>query len=167
MHQTFEFFKGQYELRGKHARMTEEICSIKEAENNYLKRVVDVYMLAAIIGLRYDRKAPADYSSPDTKTVFSDTLMKERDTFEFLLQIMLIVENSKTMDSKESIMQAFRGPQTKEEYLAQNKLFDDYVRGGVEELYESLIVRKPEPEEEFADEKTANLMALLERLRAK
>lgn len=167
MEQTFEFFKGPYELRGKHARMTDELCGIKEVENNYFKRVADVYILAAIVGLRYDRKAPEDHSSEDTKKVFTDVMMKERDTFEFLLQMMLITENSKTMNSKESILKAFRGAQTKEEYIRFNQLFDDYVRGGVEELYESLVVRRPEPDEPYVDEHTANLMALLERLRAK
>ncbi len=167
MQQTFEFFKGKYEVRGKHAVMTDELCHMADVGNNYFKRVVDVYLLAAIVGFRYDRKAPADFSTDDTKTVFPDTMLKEKDTFDFLLQMMLILENARTMNGKESIIKAFRGAQTKEEFAAYNKMFDDYVRGGIEELYESLIVRKPEPNEDYVDEKTANLMALLERVRVK
>ena len=64
-------------------------------------------------------------------------------------------------------MKAFRGPQSREEYVAWNNMFHDYVRGGVEELYECLVVRMPEPDEDYRDEKTANLMNLLERMRDK
>lgn len=45
--------------------------------------------------------------------------------------------------------------------------FNDYVRGGVEELYERLVVRKPDSEDRFYDEKTANLMALYDRFAPK
>lgn len=167
MGQELEFFKGSYILRGKHARMADELCHIKEPENNFFSRVVDVYIMAAIIGMRYDRKAAPDMSCDDTKTVFAEMIIKEKDTFDFLLQLMLVQEHARTLGGKEGIMKAFRGVQTKEEFLLYNQMFNDYVRGGVEELYEGLIVRKPEPDEEYMDEKTANMMYLLEKLRIK
>ena len=43
-------------------------------------------------------------------------------------------------------------------------IFNDYVRGGVEELYERLVVRKPDSDDGYYDERTANLMALYDRL---
>ena len=43
------------------------------------------------------------------------------------------------------------------------KMFNDYVRGGVEELYEQLIIRKADPDDRFHDNRTANLMALMTR----
>ena len=43
------------------------------------------------------------------------------------------------------------------------KSFNDYVRGGVEELYERLIEQKPGSEGKFYDERTANLIGLYER----
>lgn len=167
MQQSFEFFKSKYEFHGKHARMADELCSIRDVENNYFKRVVDVYLMAAIVGYRIDRKAPADYSSDETKSIFADVMLKEKDTLDFLMQTIMILENAKTGNGKESIMNAFRGPQTKEEYLACDAMFQDYVRGGVEELYECLIISKPEPDEQYRDEKTANLMKLLEKMRMK
>lgn len=147
--------------------MVDELCSIKEVENNYFRRVMDVYLMAAIVGFRIDRKAAVDYFSDDTKNIFADVMLKEKDTLDFLMQTMAILENAKSMNSKESIMKVFRGPQTREEFIVLDTMFHDYVRGGVEELYEQLIVRKPEPEELYRDEKTANLMELLEKLRTK
>lgn len=167
MQQPYDFFKSKYEFRGKHARMVDELCSIKEVENNYFRRVMDVYLMAAIVGFRIDRKAAVDYFSDDTKNIFADVMLKEKDTLDFLMQTMAILENAKSMNSKESIMKVFRGPQTREEFIVLDTMFHDYVRGGVEELYEQLIVRKPEPEELYRDEETANLMELLEKLRTK
>lgn len=167
MQQSFEFFKSKFEFHGKHARMTDELCSIKEVENNYFKRVVDVYLMAAVVGFRIDRKAGTDYSSDDTKSIFAEVMLKEKDTLDFLMQTMMILENAKSMNNKESILKTFRGPQNRDEYSFWDNMFHDYVRGGVEELYECLIIRRPEPDEEYKDEKTANMMALLERMRYK
>ena len=58
---------------------------------------------------------------------------------------------------------AFQGAQTKEEFEQYKKMFNDYVRGGVEELYEQLIIRKADPDDRFHDNRTANLMALMTR----
>ena len=52
---------------------------------------------------------------------------------------------------------------TKEEFEQYKKMFNDYVRGGVEELYEQLIIRKADPDDKFRDNRTANLMALMTR----
>lgn len=167
MQPSYEFFKSKYEFYGKHARMVEELCSLKEVENNYFRRVVDVYIMAAIVGFRLDRKAPLDNSSDDSKSIFPDVMLKEKDTLDFLMQNMMILENARQMNGKEAIMKAFRGPQSREEYVAWNNMFHGYVRGGVEELYECLVVRMPEEDEDYRDEKTANLMNLLERMRDK
>ena len=63
--------------------------------------------------------------------------------------------------------EAFRGAQSKEEYDRLSDNFNDYVRGGVEELYERLILRTPDSEDGFYDKRTANLMALYERFEPK
>ena len=42
-------------------------------------------------------------------------------------------------------------------------MFQAYVRGGIEELYERLVIRKADSDDAFYDNKTANLMTLFER----
>lgn len=164
MQQTYEFFRKEFEFHGKHARMADELCSIKDIENNYFKRVIDIYLLAAIVGFRFDRRAKVDYSSADTKSIFPEVMNKEKENLDFIMQIILMLDNVKSMNSKESVIQAFKGALTKEQYIEYETKFNDYVRGGLEEIYESLIVRKPEIDEGYADEKTANMMMLLKRL---
>lgn len=165
MKQTYEFFRKEFEFHGKHARMADELCSIKDTENNYFKRVMDIYILAAIVGFRYDRKAKADYSTPDTKSIFAEVMNKEKADLDIIMQMILMLDNARAMNDREGVIKAFRGAETKEQYIEYDTRFHDYVRGGLEEIYERLVIRKPEQGEEYEDVKTANMMALLERLR--
>lgn len=159
----YEFFKKEFEFRGKHARMAGELCTLNDYEHTYFKRVIDVYVLAAVVGFRVDRKAETDYAPNESKSIFSEQMLGAKEDLDFIMQMMIILENRENMSPEESVKKAFRGPESKEEFEYYREMFNSYVRGGVEELYERLVLRKSEVEEEFYDEKTANLMALLER----
>lgn len=158
-----EFFKREFQFTGKHARMAGELWIMNDSKNSYFRRLIDLYILAPIIGFRLNRKAEADHSEADVKSVFPEQILKERDKLEFIMQMILMLEYTDTLDYKSCVNLAFREPETVEEFQKYYKLFHDYVRGGVEELYERLIVRKPELEEEYREEKSANMVALLER----
>ena len=67
------------------------------------------------------------------------------------------------MTQEQAVKKAFRGAETKEEFETYQEMFDCYVRGGVEELYERLVIRKADSDDAFYENKTANLMALLKR----
>ena len=77
--------------------------------------------------------------------------------------MMIMLNYRGTLTDEECVKKAFQGAQTKEEFEQYKKMFNDYVRGGVEELYEQLIIRKADPDDKFRDNRTANLMALMER----
>lgn len=159
----FEFFKKQFEFRGKHSRMVSELCVANDYEHTYFKRVIDVYIFAAIIGIRIDRKASEDYSPVETKSIFPEQMINAKEDLDFIMQMMVMLDPASGATDEDRVCEAFRGAQTKEEYDRLMGNFNDYVRGGVEELYERLVVRKPDSEDRFYDEKTANLMALYDR----
>lgn len=163
--QKMEFFKREFQFTGKHARMAGELWIMNDSKNSYFRRLIDLYILAPIIGFRLNRKAEADNSDADVKSVFPEQILKERDKLEFIMQMILMLEYTDTQDYKSCVNLAFREPETVEEFQKYNKLFHDYVRGGVEELYERLIIRKPELDEEYKEEHSANMVALLERFR--
>ena len=84
-------------------------------------------------------------------------------SLDFIMQMMIMLDAKESMPAEEAVKKAFRGAETEEEFQAYQSMFHDYVRGGVEELYERLIIQKAEPDSEFYDNKTANLMSVLER----
>ena len=48
----FEFFKKEFEFRGKHARMAGELWVPNDYEHTYFRRLIDLYLTAAVIGFR-------------------------------------------------------------------------------------------------------------------
>ena len=90
-------------------------------------------------------------------------MLKEKENLDFILQMMIMLNYRGTLTDEECVKKAFQGAQTKEEFEQYKKMFNDYVRGGVEELYEQLIIRKADPDDRFHDNRPANLMALMTR----
>lgn len=162
----YEHFKTEYKFRGRHARMVGELWQSNNYEHTYFKRLMDIIPLAAVIGFRMNRRAQEDYSPIEPKTVFLQQMLDLKEELDFLMQMMIILDAAQELPKEDAVNRAFRGAETKEEFECCKEMFDSYVRGGVEELYERLIVRKADSDDDFYDNKTANLMALLERFAA-
>ena len=77
--------------------------------------------------------------------------------------MMLLLEPAGQGIHEECIRRAFKGVETEEEFKRYNELFESYMLGGVEELYERLVLQKEEIDTDYSDDKTANLMMLFER----
>ena len=94
---------------------------------------------------------------------FLQQVLSAKDDLDFIMQMMYMLDKKDELGNDEAVKQAFRGPQTREEFLQWKELFNDYVRGGIEELYERLVIRKSDPDDAYYDNKTANLMNLIQR----
>ena len=64
--------------------------------------------------------------------------------------------------SEEKVREAFdTSPKTEYQYTKNMDLFNSYARGGIEYLYEKLVVRPVDlDDEEFMDARMSNIMAL-------
>ena len=51
----YEFFKKEFEFHGKHARMAGELWVKGDYEHTCFRRLIDLYMVAAVVGFRVDR----------------------------------------------------------------------------------------------------------------
>lgn len=162
--ENYEFFKSNFEFRGKHAKMIDEIWVQNEMENSFFRRLIDLYTMAAIIGFKMNRKAKVDYVSEGSRKVFPEQMLNQKEELDFIMQMMIMLEYKDTLGEQESIKKAFRGPETKEEYKEYNDLFTQYVLGGVEVLYEKLVIPKLDTESEYKYEKVENVMQMLKRL---
>ena len=160
---SYEFFKKEFEFTGKHARMAGELWVKDDIEHSYFKRLIDIYILAPIIGCRIERKAPADNSTYEPKRVFPEQISKEKEKLDFIMQMILMTEYSESMTADKCVNLALRGAENEEQFLLYQNLFNDYVRGGVEELYERLVIKNPDPEEDIQDEKAFNIKEFMQR----
>lgn len=132
-------FREQYRFTGTHADMVNELTSIfdNSAKAKLFEHNYDVYINAPIIGFLYRRKGEKNYSSDiPNQNIFPEQMINNSDQLIYLLRLILILDSEYEPDEQKRLDKAFRCLGENKEDL---KLFDSYVLGGVEVLYEKLI----------------------------
>lgn len=126
-------FEKYYELNGKHATYTKHL---RDTAKIFL-RIIDVYMVAAIIGFLHGRKAEKDTGSNDTAKMFTDIFIAEQDKCILIYRLIMLLDTTTGLTADQRVDRAFRDD-TNEEAVKQNMLlFNAYVLGGIEVLYEN------------------------------
>lgn len=132
-------FDREYSFRGQHAEKVKKLTSRFDRNDNQLfNRNLDVYLMAPIIGFMYGRKADLDNGSENTK-IFPEQLLKEQLNLHFIYRLIMLLDREYEPDFDERVNKAFRYFGS-EKARADEELFEQYVRGGVDVLYEKLIV---------------------------
>ena len=141
-------FENDYTITGKHATFL-KFLAIKNSKDDdgtegissakLFERYIDVYMNAAVWGLLYSRTAKRDIESDDRARVYADAFANERDNCVFLYRMVMLLDKSVELTPEERIDRAFRYdsiPEKSDELKCNMELFHDYVRGGIEIMYE-------------------------------
>lgn len=142
-------FENDYTLTGKHATYLKFLAvkNAKDDDPDYLvassarlfERYIDVYINAAVWGLLYSRTAKRDTTSDDRARIYADAFANERDNCVFLYRMVMLLDKTKDISPEERIDRAFRydtQPDKVEAFKENMELFNDYVRGGIEAMYE-------------------------------
>ena len=141
-------FENDYTINGKHA-MYLKFLAKKNARDDQspdnptaarlFERYIDVYMNAAVFGLLYNRTAKRDTSSEDRARIYADAFANERENCIFLYRMVMLLDKTTELSPEERVDRAFRYdtlPEKAEEFRQNMGLFHDYVRGGIEVMYE-------------------------------
>jgi len=132
-------FTNDIYIRGKHATYLKYLSQKTEKNDRnevvagVFERMIDVYMTGAIIGVLYGLRKEDENASSDTVKIFADAVTREQDNLKNIFTIVLLVDNSRGLTADEKIECAFRNPDTPENM----KIFNAYVKGGIEWLYEA------------------------------
>lgn len=136
-------FDDEYRFRGKHAEMVTKLKSeFDNQKNKFFEHNYDVYMLAPIIGFLYQRKAELDRSSDIDTKIFTKQIISQADDFNFNYRLIMLLDKVYEPDLEKRIEKAFRGLNNSDD----EELYESYVRGGIEVLYEKLIEGASKPE---------------------
>ena len=131
-------FDKEYSFRGKHCDYVIKLTAEYDGKRHKLFPTnYDVYEIAPIIGFLYGRQAELDKSGDATK-IFPDKLLKEQQNLLFNCRLIMILDKNHEPDLNERLNKAFRYYGTDKAEIDEN-LYESYVRGGVEVLYEKLI----------------------------
>lgn len=131
-------FENDYTLTGKHATYVKYL--VRDAK--LYERYIDVYMNGAVFGLLHRRVAKKDNVSKDQARIYADAFANSRNDCMFLYRLVMLLESETNLEAPERIDRAFRDDANEKEpekLEANLALFNAYVRGGIEELYEQLI----------------------------
>lgn len=126
------YIRGKYATYLKYLSQKTEKNDRKEKVAGVFERMIDVYMTAAIVGVNFGLRRDDENTGSDTAKLFADVVNREQDNLISIFRIVMLVDNSTGLSPDEKIRRAFKTPDTPENM----KLFNAYVRGGIEWLYE-------------------------------
>lgn len=133
---TEDIFIKNYYFYGKHGRQIDELKNEK-----LFKRLMDVYLVAPIIGFIYKRNSPKD-KSDESKNILTETLIKEVEKIKYNYRLIMLLDEEYESDFNKRVDKAFRYIGG-EKSLKDFERFNSYVRGGIEILYENIIEKSP------------------------
>lgn len=141
-------FENDYTINGKHATYLKFLAKKNSRDDQgpdnptaarLFERYIDVYMNAAIWGLLYSRMADRDNTSDDRARIYADAFSNERENCVFLYRMVILLDKSVDLSPEERVDRAFRydtQPEKAEQFKQNMDVFNAYVRGGIELMYE-------------------------------
>lgn len=144
-------FDKEIRITGKHGLYTNMLANnFGEINAKLFNRNIDVYVQAPIVGFLYQRKALKDTTTKDQNVkvpdahILKDQMINAKDNLTFNMQLILLLDENYEKNEEERINRAFRNFGKDEKDL---ELFDSYVLGGIEVLYEKLLQNASKPDD--------------------
>ena len=135
-------FNSDYELKGKHATYIRFLSATTNRLDKTAKAAgiintaVDIYAIAPLIGLAYNKKSAEDNSSNDTYSILASQIINHQADLDFSFRLVMLADNSTGLSSDDKIDRAFKQDEQLEKSVENLELFHQYMRGGLEWLYE-------------------------------
>lgn len=150
---------------GKYSEYVDFLCKdrLKENENgiNLFDTKIELYYIAPLVGLKYGRKSKDADSTSDRKTTTTIQLPQIKNyesELIFSYRIVMLLDNKENLSYEERLDRAFRDEHDEKKLKENLNLFDQYVLGGIEYLYECFENDYVKPKEEFDLSDKQNLL---------
>ena len=158
-------FNSPVRLRGKYAAyaqfLSTERGQLREGGVNIFNRVMDAYLYAILVGLRYERTSLVDdaeiiaddiFHNNDKNTkitssnIDSSTVSDSNVLLNYIYKIVMLNEQERGLTDEEKIANAFKSEGNEQKITDNINLMNKYARGGLEEMYERFEGLKDEKE---------------------
>ncbi|MDD4508180.1 MAG: hypothetical protein PHN26_04505 [Eubacteriaceae bacterium] len=129
-------------IYGQHAKYMKELTAPLSADikKGFFNRNVDVFLCAPIIGFLFNRRVTNQTKNREINTkVFADTVIKEQDRLLHNYRLLALLYDKKNTCLEERQARAFRYDNNPEKRKYFDEIFESYVYGGIEVLYENLL----------------------------
>ena len=141
-------FEKDYSFKGTHAEKVKQLVENKfDKDHKLFERNMDVYLMAPIVGFLQGRRAPLDKSSQTTTNILAAIMIQYKADLLFNYRLIMMLDKDYEPDQKARIDKAFRHYGDDEKNKQGFERFEEYVRGGVDYLYEKLCQNSTQVED--------------------
>ncbi len=160
----YEYFKTDQLIKGKYADYVDALWKQNSIQESCFRRLTDLYAIAAMVGLRVGLKFEEDTTSEHKRTIPLQQLISNYSVLRETMRLIILFDDSDGSSAQERIKTAFKGePDTEEEYKKYMSLFNSYVLGGIDYIYNAIIVDPAGPDDEYAG-KPGKMLSLIKGL---
>jgi len=133
-------FDKEYSFKGITAERVNLLTSDFDGKGNKLfPSNISVYQLAPLVGFLYNKKFDEERNTEIKPTkIFVGEQLRVQDDLKFNYRLIMLLDKNNEPDTEKRIDKAFR-EYGSEQAKADEELFESYVRGGVNVLYEKLM----------------------------
>ena len=131
-------FSEDYLFRGQHQVMVNTLSKVvvdKDSDSKLFSSAVELFIFASLVGALKRRKSEP-YKDNTTFRIMSSQFFNHRNELNLAFKFVIFASEIDNVDPVERLNRAFRNPETDDNYT----LFEKYMLGGLEDLYETLIV---------------------------
>ena len=156
-------FDHDYSFRGKHATYV-KMLTFDLGDNRFrlFEKNIDVYALAAVVGFTYNIRAKRDLGS-DKTNILSEAFSNNKRQLINNYRMIMLLHDKENVDVNERIARAFKYDNVIEKRKVGDDIFESYVLGGVEKIFEKVFgTLTPEDAELDIDNEIKNLYTFLE-----
>ena len=140
-------FDKEISFTGKHADYLRRLApskqyTVKDAfdRSRCFQSNIDVVLAAAIVGFIKGRKAARDATvNVADNRIHLEALINNKESLELVYRIIMLLDRKDDLPINARIDKAFRYDNNLEKRADGDKVFWEYVRGGIEYLYETLL----------------------------
>lgn len=140
------FNQSMYVLHGLHGEIISKLTAEIDESTQFqlFRRNIDVLFIAPIVGYLYnrkdERKSDDNASSDDTKRINYEQLQKNIDILNFNYQLIMLLDGKReNLSIDERLNRAFRYADGTPEKEQCEKLYENYILGGLLVLKEKLL----------------------------
>lgn len=156
--------KQEYIITGKHSLYMDTLEKHHAFDYHW-----QIYVVAPLIGFMYKRKAEPDNNSEiNPSKIMMNQLMERQEQIYFNYRLIMLKDEQHEPDFKERIKKAFSIMDT-EDAAPDEELFNQYLLGGIEVLYEKIIKNNTDEEKilenlgEFIEELSIGNNSIIEQ----
>lgn len=130
-------FYENYNFRGSYVEKVYALTQKIDSESNadLFNSNVELFIFASLVGVLSSRKGQQE-KSPITTKILAEQFIKHSNNLRLAFKFVILASEIDYPDPVTRLNKAFRNPETEENY----ELFEQYMLGGINELYEKLIL---------------------------